>query len=61
VVAEGGGSAPVAAALARLLGEAPASGPGARPGAGVLVVSGGNLDPARVVALAEERPHRAGG
>jgi threonine dehydratase len=45
VVAEGGGSAPVAAALAGLLG---ASGSGSV----VLVVSGGNLDPARIVSLA---------
>jgi threonine dehydratase len=47
VVAEGGGSAPVAAALAGLLGSE-----GPSDGAVVLVVSGGNLDPARIVELA---------
>jgi threonine dehydratase len=51
VVAEGGGSAPVAAALAGLLESA-----GGADGALVLVVSGGNLDPARIVALAAARP-----
>ncbi|HET6864520.1 MAG TPA: threonine/serine dehydratase [Solirubrobacteraceae bacterium] len=48
VVVEGGGAAPVASALANLLPE-----PHEVPGSAVLVVSGGNLDPARVVALGE--------
>lgn len=48
VVAEGGGGAPVAAALAGLLPD-----PDEVPGSAVLVVSGGNLDPARVVELGE--------
>ncbi len=64
VVAEGGGSAPVAAALAGLLvdrttdrrskGDGAAE-PGAAAGSVLLVVSGGNLDAGRVVALAQAR------
>lgn len=49
VVAEGGGSAPVAAALQGLL-------PAADSGALVLVVSGGNLDARRIVDLADALP-----